>query len=119
MSSEKYPCIRVGIPQETSTFSMPRLVSPRDSSMVLPCSCVWMRLTSSKFSSSSSFNLKRSLDLAKGVVLLQSGNASLQLGGGFVNILVEKKYLRKIGNSQSNNFYPIVAFNVNACQITF
>ena len=76
MSSRLVPIISVGIPVATSTFSIPRRVSPRDSSMVLPCSMVWMRLSSSKFSSSSSFKRKRHLALATGGVLRQSGYAS-------------------------------------------
>ncbi len=77
MSSRLYPIIKEGIPAATSTFSIPRLVSPRDSSIVFPCSMVWILLSSSKFSSINSFSLKRHLALASGGVLRHSGNTSL------------------------------------------
>ncbi len=44
--------------------------------MVLPCSMVWMRLNSSKFSSINSLSRNRHLTRARGGVLLQSGKAS-------------------------------------------
>ncbi len=77
ISSRRAPCINEGIPVATSTISIPRLVSPRDSSIVFPCSIVWTLLTSSKCSSISSFNLKRYLTLATGVVFLHMGKVSL------------------------------------------
>ncbi len=77
MSSRLYPIINDGIPAATSTFSIPRLVSPRDSSMVFPCSMVCILLSSSKRSSINSFSLNRHLTLARGGVLLHSGKASL------------------------------------------
>ena len=43
MFSEITPCIKVGMPQATSTFSMERRISPRDSSSVLPHSMVIRR----------------------------------------------------------------------------
>ncbi len=59
ISSEISPIIMVGIPQATSTFSIARRISPRDSPMVLPHSLVIVRASSSNPSSMSAFSLKR------------------------------------------------------------
>ena len=59
MSSELYPWIIVGAPQATSTFSIARRISPRDSARVLPHSRVIVRANSSNCCSSSGFSLKR------------------------------------------------------------
>ena len=59
MSSELYPWIIAGAPHATSTFSIARRISARDSPMVLPASIVMVRARSSMFSSSSVFSLNR------------------------------------------------------------
>ena len=55
-SPGRSPSSATGVPQATSTHSMPRRTLPRDSSRVLPCSRVTVAASSSKCSSSSSRN---------------------------------------------------------------
>jgi len=76
MSSLTYPCKRMGIPQATSTFSMPRRSSPMDSSRVFPHSRVTVRASSSRSSSRSCLSLKRTWMRSPGGVRRQAGNAS-------------------------------------------
>ena len=75
MSSELYPWIRIGTPQATSTFSIARRSSPRDSASVLPHSIVIVREISSKFRSSRSFSLNRYWTRSVTGVLRQAGKA--------------------------------------------
>ena len=77
ISSRFVPCMSVGMPQATSTFSMARRISPFASSSVFPHSSVIVRAMSSKFSSSRFFNLKRYWIRWTGGVRRQLSNAAV------------------------------------------
>jgi len=72
-------CIIVGMPQATSTFSMPRRSSPRASERVLPCSCTSVSARSSMFSSSNCLYRNRGWIRSSTGVDCQVSNASLAL----------------------------------------
>ncbi len=76
ISSEMTPCIIMGMPQATSTFSTARRISALASSNVLPHSIVIVRAISSKFASSKFFSLKRYWIRSGGGMLLQPGSAA-------------------------------------------
>src|SRR6266700_666629 len=69
------PIINVGAPQANSMHSMPRSKDPCASSVVLPFSSVSSATNSREFASSSSRNLKSTLQRCTTGVLLQAGNA--------------------------------------------
>ncbi|MDE2658760.1 MAG: hypothetical protein OXI45_00935 [Acidobacteriota bacterium] len=79
MSSSTRPCISEGIPQATSTFSMARRISPRDSARVFPHSVVTQRESCSKSRSRSAFSRKSGWTRSVGGVSRQSRSASLAL----------------------------------------
>src|ERR1700722_14559730 len=74
--SRLYPCIIIGMPQATSTFSMARRISALASVNVLPFSRVMMRAISSTCSSSNTFNLKSGWMRSSGGVRRHSGKAA-------------------------------------------
>ena len=76
ISSNIVPCINEGIPVATSTFSIPRRISPRASSIVFPSSTTIVLDSSSKFSSIRSFNVKRYRTRVSGGVSRHSKKAS-------------------------------------------
>ena len=94
--SSDSPISSDGTPQANSTISMPRFTSPRDSTTVLPCSRVVLRTRSSKFSSSSVLNLKKTRARSTAGVSIQPGNAAR---GGFDGLVdVRRCAQRRFGN---------------------
>ena len=75
-SSKFLPCIIMGIPQATSTFSIARRISPFDSAKVLPHSRVIVRAKSSKCSSSRFFSLNKNCTRSVGGVRRQVTKAA-------------------------------------------
>ena len=76
MSSTLAPIISVGMPQATSTFSMPRRSSPSASASVLPHSIVIVFARSRTLSSRSRFNANRYWMRSPGGVRRHAGNAA-------------------------------------------
>ena len=74
--SECSPLSSVGIPQQCSTTSSPRVTSPSASEKTFPCSPVRIAATSSRLACSSSRMRKKSSARFASDVWRQAGNAS-------------------------------------------